>query len=98
MDIFLIILAILCLITGFIGCVAPVLPGPLLAFVSLLLFKLTIYGDQISWTWICVFGALVILSTILDYLGHDNGVPKIKILQQTNMTRASPQKDETKRR
>jgi uncharacterized protein YqgC (DUF456 family) len=52
---------------GFIGCVAPVLPGPALALLALILFKFSGYGAQVLWLWVCIFGALVIISSILDY-------------------------------
>ena len=68
MEILLVVLAVLCLMLGFAGCVAPVLPGVPLAFVSLILLKLTAYGGQISWNWVIVFGVVVIISMILDYV------------------------------
>lgn len=36
MDILLIILGILCLLTGLVGCFLPVLPGPPVSYVGLL--------------------------------------------------------------
>lgn len=68
METALLVLGILCLVIAFIGCVAPVLPGTPLAFIGLLLFKFTIYGEQISWVWIGIFAVLVIISVVLDYL------------------------------
>ena len=40
MDIFLIILGVLCLLAGLAGCFLPVLPGPPVSYVGLLLFTL----------------------------------------------------------
>jgi uncharacterized protein YqgC (DUF456 family) len=67
MEIELIILASLCLIISFPGCFVPVLPGPPIAFAALFLIKITGIRDEISWVWLCVFGVLTIVVTVLDY-------------------------------
>ena len=41
MDIFLIILGVLCLLAGLAGCFLPVLPGPPVSYVGLLLLHFT---------------------------------------------------------
>ena len=41
MDIFLIILGILCLLGGLLGCILPMLPGPPLAYAGMLLLHFT---------------------------------------------------------
>ena len=73
MDILLIIIGIICLVTGMLGCVLPLLPGPPLAYVGMLLFHLT---DRLQFTpvqlvvwavlvifvqvnWGCVIGTVV---------------------------------------
>ncbi|MCL1943213.1 MAG: DUF456 domain-containing protein [Candidatus Azobacteroides sp.] len=69
MDIILIILAVICLITGIIGCALPILPGPPLSWVGLLLLKFTDkYSDRISLTWIIIWAVIVLIITVLDYL------------------------------
>lgn len=68
MDIALIIIAIVCLLIGIIGCVVPVLPGPPISWVGLLLLKFTDKcGAEIGWTAIIVWGIIVVAVTILDY-------------------------------
>jgi len=68
LDILLIVAAIVCLLVGIIGCVVPVLPGPPISWVGLLLLKFTnVCGSDISWTWVIVWGIVVIAVTILDY-------------------------------
>lgn len=68
MDIVLIIAAIVCLLIGLIGCVVPVLPGPPISWISLLLLKFTdSCGANISWTWLVIWAVVVIAVTILDY-------------------------------
>lgn len=66
MDILLIILGAVCLITGLIGCIAPVLPGPPLSYVGLLLLHFT---DRVSFstTELLVWAAIVVIVLLLDY-------------------------------
>jgi uncharacterized protein YqgC (DUF456 family) len=68
MDIFLLIIAILCLIVGFIGSVAPALPGPPVSWVGLLLAKFTHFGAGIAWNWIIGFAVVVFIVSVLDYI------------------------------
>lgn len=67
MDIFLIGLSIICLVIGLLGCILPMLPGPPLAYVGLLLLHATEYA-QFSSTqlWSCLFAVVVV--QILDYI------------------------------
>ena len=72
MDILLIIIGIICLVTGMLGCVLPLLPGPPLAYVGMLLFHFTDrlqftpvqlvvkYAGGTKWgNWGCVIGTVV---------------------------------------
>jgi len=69
MDIVLLVIAILLMLTGMIGCVAPVLPGPPLTWIGLLLIKFTDkFGDQFTWTWMIIWACVTILVTVLDYV------------------------------
>ncbi len=68
MDIFFLIIAILCLITGFIGSVLPILPGPPISWVGLFLLKFSRFGAEVTWTWIGIFAAIVIIISVLDYI------------------------------
>ena len=43
LDIILIILGVLCLITGLMGCILPFLPGPPVAYLGLVLLHFTTY-------------------------------------------------------
>lgn len=67
MDILLYVLAGLCLLLGFAGCFLPVLPGPPMAYVGLLLLQATerfqfTVGQLVAW------GILVVVVQILDYV------------------------------
>jgi uncharacterized protein YqgC (DUF456 family) len=68
MDIFLLILAILCLIVGLPFCILPVIPGQIISWIALLLLKFTRFGDEMSWTAVGVAALFVAAVTILDYV------------------------------
>lgn len=66
-DIIGIIFAVLLLVVGAIGTVAPVIPGVPLSWGGLLLLKiLPSTQDEISWTAIILLGILTVVITLLD--------------------------------
>jgi uncharacterized protein YqgC (DUF456 family) len=69
MDIVLIILGIVLLLVGLIGCVIPALPGPPIAFGALLLLLLhsntLIHPETSTLVWSAI---LVVIVTALDYV------------------------------
>ena len=67
MNTLLIIFAILCGIVGIIGSVAPVLPGPPLSFIALLLMFFT-SGSEISLSTLIVMGVIALVITIVDFI------------------------------
>ncbi|HSG68021.1 MAG TPA: DUF456 domain-containing protein [Bacteroidales bacterium] len=75
MDLFLLILGIILLIIGFIGCILPVLPGQAIAYVSLILLQFMnpprLPGDTM-WT----LAGIMVLVTILDYIVPIYGTKK----------------------
>jgi uncharacterized protein YqgC (DUF456 family) len=67
MTIIFVILGILCMLLGLIGCIIPALPGPPLSYVGLLLLHFTDRFEFSSST-LFIMLALVILVTVLDYI------------------------------
>lgn len=67
MDILLIILGILCLIGGLAGCILPMLPGPPVAYVGLILLHLT-DGVNLSTTELLIGLLIVVVVQVLDYI------------------------------
>jgi len=67
MDILLIILGLILILAGIVGCILPGLPGPLTAWLGLLL---TIMAKVIpdDWSFITVSFLVVIIITVLDYV------------------------------
>lgn len=66
MDIFLIILSVLFMVVGLLGCILPALPGPPLSYVGFLLLHFT-DKVQFSATQIWVLLALVVIAQVIDY-------------------------------
>ena len=67
MDIFLIVLGLILIIIGFIGCIVPGLPGPGLAWAGLLVTTLSnVIPD--NWSLIGVGFVIVLVITVLDYI------------------------------
>ena len=66
MDVLLAILACLCLLIGLIGCIVPVLPGPPISYVGLLLLHWSVYAD-FSTKFLVIWAIVVVVVTALDY-------------------------------
>lgn len=67
MDVVLIVISFLLIIVGLLGCILPVLPGPPLAYIGLLLAHFT---DKIEYsvTQLVAWLVLVIILQVLDYV------------------------------
>lgn len=72
-----IVLSGLCLIAGLVGCVVPVIPGPLMCYASLLLL-IPLEHASPSLMMLVVCGAVVLLATVLDYVVPAMGAKKFK--------------------
>ena len=67
MDIFLLVIAFILLIVGIIGCIVPGLPGVPIAYAGLWVAQATERVD-FSWQFLLVWGIVVIVISILDYI------------------------------
>lgn len=67
MDILFIVLGIICLLAGLAGCFLPVLPGPPVAYIALWLLHFTDRAE-FTVTQLVVWGLLVVLAQVLDYV------------------------------
>lgn len=65
-DYILLILGIIIMILGIIGCLVPVLPGPPFSFLGLILLHLTRFGHFTNPALI-ILGAIAIIVTVLDF-------------------------------
>jgi len=66
-DYILLITGIILMIVGIIGCLAPVLPGPPLSYLGLILLHLSKFGS-FSGTILIVLGIVTVVVTVLDYI------------------------------
>jgi len=55
------------MLLGLLGCVLPVIPGPPISFVGLLLLHFTKYAD-FSAEFLILWGTVAIVVTVLDYI------------------------------
>jgi len=76
MTILFVILGTILLLTGIVGCVIPAIPGPALAFCSLLLL-IPIDKNPSVLTW-CVSVAILVSAFIVDYAVPALGAKKFK--------------------
>lgn len=67
MDYVLLFLAILLIIIGLLGCILPVIPGPPLSFLGLLVVHFTKFADYTT-NFLLIVAFVAILVTILDYI------------------------------
>ena len=67
MDIILVIISALFIVIGLIGSVLPILPGPPLSWIGLLVLHLT-KAVQLSTTLLVVTGIIALIIFILDYI------------------------------
>jgi uncharacterized protein YqgC (DUF456 family) len=67
MDWLLLVLTIILLIAGLLGCFLPVLPGPPLSLIALLIIHFTRFAQFESTTFIIV-GIVVVVVQILDFI------------------------------
>ncbi len=63
----LLIIAIVCLVIGILGSILPVLPGPPLSWVALLLLYFTPYVDY-DWQMLLVTGIIAVVITVFDLI------------------------------
>ncbi len=66
-DYILLAFSVILMIIGIIGCLVPVLPGPPLSFVGLIMLQITRFGDFPS-RLLVVMGIIAVVVTILDYV------------------------------
>jgi hypothetical protein len=62
-----IVLGSILMLVGLIGCVIPVLPGPPLSYIGLLLLQLT-DSPPFTWKFLVIWLVITIIVTLLDYV------------------------------
>jgi len=72
----IIIITVLLMLTGLVGCIIPILPGPLLVLTGALVYAWYTDFTVVSWAVIAVLSGLALLSQLLDYLASMIGAKK----------------------
>lgn len=67
MDIFLLILAFVCMVVGIIGCIVPGLPGTPIAYIGMWIAQASEKVD-FSWQVLLIWGIVTVVVTVLDYV------------------------------
>jgi len=67
MDLFLLILGIILLVVGFVGCILPILPGQAVAWISLVLLQF-MNPPRLPSDMLWTMAGIMILVTTLDYI------------------------------
>lgn len=67
MDVFWLILGILLVLAGLVGCLLPLLPGPPLTYAGLLVLQLR-EVSPFSTKFLLIWAGIVVMVTILDYV------------------------------
>lgn len=67
MDYFLLGLSVLIMLLGFIGCLLPILPGPPLSFIGVLILHFTKFADFTGGE-LLFLGLLALIVQVLDYI------------------------------
>jgi len=67
MDYFLLALAIVLMIAGIAGCLLPVLPGPPLSYLGLVVLHFTRFAD-VSKNLFIILAIVAIVVTVIDYV------------------------------
>lgn len=76
MNVVLIIIGLILAIAGMVGCILPIIPGPILSFCALMLLSWIKNWQIFSQTFLVVMGILTALLIVLDYVAPALGAKK----------------------
>ncbi len=76
MDAVIIVIGLILALTGMIGCILPIIPGPAFSFLALILLSWTKNWQVFSQAFLIVMGSLTVILMILDYIAPALGAKK----------------------
>jgi uncharacterized protein YqgC (DUF456 family) len=76
LDYLLLVLGIILMLAGIIGCILPVIPGPSLSFLGLILLHLSRFA-HFSAKFLVLMGLITLIVTVLDYVVPVWGTKKL---------------------
>lgn len=72
----LIVLGLIVSVLGVVGCILPILPGPPLSFIALILLSIAKDWEPFSPTFLIIMAGLTVLVIVLDYIVPFAGAKK----------------------
>lgn len=76
MDAVIIVIGLILALAGMIGCILPIIPGPIFSFLALILLSWTKNWQVFSQAFLIVMGSLTAILMILDYIAPALGAKK----------------------
>jgi uncharacterized protein YqgC (DUF456 family) len=76
LDVVIVAIGLILAIAGIIGCILPIIPGPIFSFLALILLSWTKNWQVFSLTFLIIMGSLTALLMILDYIAPALGAKK----------------------
>jgi uncharacterized protein YqgC (DUF456 family) len=76
LEVVLIAIGLILALAGMVGCILPVIPGPLLSFSALLLLSWTKNWQIFSPSFLAIMGALTAILMVFDYIAPALGAKK----------------------
>jgi len=68
LDVILIIIGFITLLAGLAGCILPILPGPILSYLALILISIVRKWEAFSPLFLILTAAVAVAVTVLDYI------------------------------
>ncbi len=69
MDYFLLAIAIILILVGLLGCILPIIPGPPISFLGILVLHFTKFGEsEYSTNFLLILAFVAIIVTVMDYI------------------------------
>ena len=76
MDVVIIVIGLILALAGILGCILPIIPGPLFSFLALILLSWINNWQVFSQTFLIVMGSMTAILMILDYIAPALGAKK----------------------
>ena len=76
MDVVIIVIGLILALAGMLGCILPIIPGPIFSFLALILLSWIKNWQVFSQPFLIVMGALTAILMILDYIAPALGAKK----------------------
>lgn len=76
MDVIIVVIGLILALAGIIGCILPIIPGPIFSFLALILLSWIKNWQSFSLTFLIVMASLTALLMILEYIAPALGAKK----------------------